>query len=132
MRTFATATLAVLAMSGTAFAQADDLRFSDLASIPAIRSQMLDKTKDQEPWVRMLVEKGGVEGPAQSFMIDGVPYTYASTCRPHMCADYELAVLTGPQQDVHLYIHGDGVRNTPIGTMPPLVEGRFRQETMRR
>lgn len=132
MKAFLFSVATLLGMSGMALAQADDLRFSDLAGIPAIRAQMLEKTKNQEPWVRMLVEKGGVEGPAQSFMIDGVPYTYASTCRPHMCSDYELAVLTGPQQDVHLYIHGDAVRNGMIGTMPPMIEGRFLQETLRR
>jgi len=108
MRLFAAAALALIATT----ASAEEARFSTYAKQPALRAQMLEQVKGQEAWLVSLVEQGGVEGLARTITVDGKPYTYAATCRPHMCSDYAVALLVGPEQQAYLYTFGDEVKDT--------------------
>ena len=124
-----TATIA-LGLALTPLAAAAQSTFSQLVAKDGVKEKMLAKAQNEEAWLVALIDEGGVEAPGRDLHIEGVTYQYASTCRPHMCSDYQLATLVSPDGTPFLYVHGNDVRDRPLGDVPTAINGAFLTQTL--
>ena len=125
--------LAILALNPISSAQAAEFRFSTITFDKAVQPKLKAALSEGEPWAQSIIQKGGVEGPGEIVRINGKPYRYAESCRPHMCSDYALAVLVGPDGQPYFYAFGSEVRDGILGPRPPEdVVGTFLTRTVNR
>lgn len=110
-------------------ALADAPYFSELAGQAPLNAQMLAQAEGQESWVGFLISKGGVESAGKTIDVDGQPHVFASTCRPHMCSDYQLAAIVAPNGDLTLYAYGDEVRDGVLKDASNSIKGAFLMHT---
>jgi hypothetical protein len=119
LKTFAT-TLTLLSLPFAAFAD-NGKYFSDVISQPVFQEQALELIKNYESddtfWLKDTIVRGGVEGEGTDVVIDGKTYSYNKSCRPHMCNDYAVSILTSEDGELYMRIHGDEVQETFLGDM---------------